>query len=55
MMALDACSTADQPECLDLEKQGLKPFSIQRVIPGDESTAMFALKIVAQTRISICS
>lgn len=32
----------------DLEKLGSKPFSIKRVIPGDESTVSFALKIVAQ-------
>lgn len=39
----------------DLEKLGSKPFSIKRVIPGDESTVMFALKIVAQTPTSLCS
>lgn len=39
----------------DLEKLGSQPFSIKRVIPGDESIVMFALKIVAQTPISFCS
>lgn len=39
----------------DLEELGSKPFSIKRVIPGDESTVMFALKIVAQTPTSFCS
>lgn len=32
-----------------------KPFSVKWVIPGDESTVVFALKIVAQTPISFCS
>lgn len=39
----------------DLEKLGSQPFSIKRVIPGDESTVMFALKIVAQAPISFSS
>ncbi|XP_009885955.1 PREDICTED: A-kinase anchor protein 13-like [Charadrius vociferus] len=40
-MVLGAYVVADWPEHVDRGKLGSKPFSIRRVIPGDESTVMF--------------
>lgn len=49
VIVLGDCIVSDQLEHLDLGKLRSSPFSIRRVIPGDESTVMFALKSVAQT------